>query len=692
MKSVRWLVLLALLFIIIPGCARADKPGMDGKIKASTAVVELADLYIARQAALCFVGDDVEIIDREFALAMALDSDEVKFIINHALDSGAMYFEADFYPECLEELRNAVSCEQLSLTDGFAGLPACQNAFPGAISIEGECLTIGCAPGLECVPGESSLCGSGACTTINEDSTEDSAREVTIAGEGEECDLDPQGQPESICADGLSSHFCYPGDLSGTVNDEQLFAGVIDSFTGICTARPTIGQDCNDTNPCNDIEAYCSADGTCASRVNNGQSCGDDLLCRPGSVCVSGVCSSECSAAAVSAPPANAACDRDNVTLEYEQQLAGCSSFSDSTMDRDRECRYLERCYRTCGCSKQTCDQNFTAYLANLCPAQTGWFWSWRWYKTFYCRITNSSLIQLFTNNNSYNSAQQVCLIDNDGDGDSSTTDCDDNDPARASTFAEIYYNDIDDDCDEATIDNDRDGDGYEIAEDCNDTDPAINPGRPEVFGDRIDNDCNAATPDLSDSYEYATVVGVMTSFSWGGEAPITPQFIFNVSAQGKQAITRFLQGSLSNTAVLIDFVVYSYDQSEDVYFKAAHSNLTELGGTIAVAADDQLILEIEPEHNGDVLSPQNFQTSLTVFPEGGQQQFYVASDSTQDTILQWDPTALTITGTTSFTCRIVQGFNLQPDDQNTVGFVRSLKIGDTRLTADLEVVVPKVQ
>lgn len=99
------------------------------------------------------------------------------------------------------------------------------------------------------------------------------------------------------------------------------------------------------------------------------------------------------------------------------------------------------------------------------------------------------------------NIAQQVISIlynctDCDGDGYNSPTDCDDNDPTVNPAANEIYYNDKDDDCDAAAIDNDQDADGYDINQDCDDVDSSVNPGVSEIPYNGKDDDCNAATLD----------------------------------------------------------------------------------------------------------------------------------------------------------------------------------------------------
>ena len=75
-------------------------------------------------------------------------------------------------------------------------------------------------------------------------------------------------------------------------------------------------------------------------------------------------------------------------------------------------------------------------------------------------------------------------------------TDCDDTDPDVNPGATEVPYNDKDDDCNPATLDDDLDQDTYGIATDCDDNDVSVNPGATEVPYNGKDDDCNPATPD----------------------------------------------------------------------------------------------------------------------------------------------------------------------------------------------------
>ncbi len=94
--------------------------------------------------------------------------------------------------------------------------------------------------------------------------------------------------------------------------------------------------------------------------------------------------------------------------------------------------------------------------------------------------------------------------VDDDGDGTTENEgDCDDTDSSVGPGSDEIYYDGIDNDCDESTVDDDADGDGSTYGDDCDDTDASAYPGADEDRTDGVDNDCDG---DVDERFEVETV------------------------------------------------------------------------------------------------------------------------------------------------------------------------------------------
>jgi hypothetical protein len=88
-----------------------------------------------------------------------------------------------------------------------------------------------------------------------------------------------------------------------------------------------------------------------------------------------------------------------------------------------------------------------------------------------------------------------ACDADGDGWQGNGGPDCDDGNAAVNPDEDEVPYDGLDNDCDEATPDDDLDGDGFLAAADCDDASAATYPGAPETCGNGQLDDCDDPAP-----------------------------------------------------------------------------------------------------------------------------------------------------------------------------------------------------
>ena len=237
--------------------------------------------------------------------------------------------------------------------------------------------------------------------------------------------------------------------------------------------------------------------------------CVSDSSCAPGTICnmMTGACvPGQCS---TSTPcPVNQMCDM-NTFMCTTNAPSGCTSdancptgFCVAGMCRDVECVRDDNCMAGMRCDGMRCvmntsciDNDGDGYGQN-CPAGPD------------CddrnRNVNAGAPENGTTNcddgidNNCDGVDSICGseldLDNDGYADKDG-DCDDMNPNVNPGRMEVYYNDLDDDCNPQTNDDDQDGDGFaaesSMGPDCNDMNPNINPRAEDIPGNNIDENCD---------------------------------------------------------------------------------------------------------------------------------------------------------------------------------------------------------
>ena len=101
---------------------------------------------------------------------------------------------------------------------------------------------------------------------------------------------------------------------------------------------------------------------------------------------------------------------------------------------------------------------------------------------------------------NNCDGVDSICGSDEDADNDGYAEkdgDCDDGNANVNPGRPEVYYNDLDDDCDPRTNDDDQDGDGFAAemsgGPDCDDDNAMINPDAQDIPMNGVDEDCDGS-------------------------------------------------------------------------------------------------------------------------------------------------------------------------------------------------------
>ncbi len=133
-----------------------------------------------------------------------------------------------------------------------------------------------------------------------------------------------------------------------------------------------------------------------------------------------------------------------------------------------------------------------------------------------------------------------TCDVDSDGyfSVEFGHDDCDDQDPNVHPGQPEIYYDDIDNDCDTNTVDGDQDADSFDVSEDCDDNDSTTYPGAPEQCGDQTLNDCQGGPPGRPTCYgdrEFGSADGLLLGIENDDKVGTSVAFAGDLNGDGHQ-------------------------------------------------------------------------------------------------------------------------------------------------------------
>lgn len=133
-------------------------------------------------------------------------------------------------------------------------------------------------------------------------------------------------------------------------------------------------------------------------------------------------------------------------------------------------------------------------------------------------------------------------------------------------------------------------------------------------------------------------VVGVVSMLNWNGGYADPIQFSCQVSNANKNSLTVKTHQDLSNTAIVFQFTIYDYDPDQKKYYKAFHSNGTDLNGLVYKSGGD-LSISIDGDQSQEVVSPKNFTFDLGVMPEDTEQEIHMAVSVSDKLVKKWGVT-----------------------------------------------------
>lgn len=149
--------------------------------------------------------------------------------------------------------------------------------------------------------------------------------------------------------------------------------------------------------------------------------------------------------------------------------------------------------------------------------------------------------------------------------------------------------------------------------------------------------DIGVARPDDGST---VNAVAALSEISWGG-GPGDPLRVAGlISTTNKKTIGNISPQSLSNTEVVLQFSVFSFDQDANSWFQAFHTGDEDVKGFVktreAGSRGFDLELKFDTEPAREPQSPQVFRFEATLVPKGEEMSLHVATANLQVIVKTW--------------------------------------------------------
>lgn len=130
-------------------------------------------------------------------------------------------------------------------------------------------------------------------------------------------------------------------------------------------------------------------------------------------------------------------------------------------------------------------------------------------------------------------------------------------------------------------------------------------------------------------------VVGVISSFNWGGGYAEPQSFNCQISITNKNEVATLLHTDMKSLEVEICYNVYEYDRDAKKFYRSIHTNDASVKGLIQVEGTERVIY-LEDTPGMEVEQPLNFGFVLGMVPEDKQQEIHVAVATDKKFVKPW--------------------------------------------------------